>query len=81
MVFSVDRVGGILSPVCVIHGTEDKVVDVCHGKALYARCRHKLEPLWLQGAGHNDVDGHERYFERLRQLVADISMVQEVDSN
>ena len=53
---SIDKVSKVSSPVLVIHGTEDEVIDFSHGLAIYERCPRAVEPLWVEGAGHNDVE-------------------------
>ena len=55
---SIDKIHRIRSIVLIIHGTEDDVIDVSHGFALYSRIQlqHQIEPLWLDGAGHNDIE-------------------------
>lgn len=84
------------SPVLVIHGTEDEVIDFSHGIGIYERCPKAVEPLWvevkleylhlfynnslvketlminalLQGAGHNDVELHSQYFDRLKKFLS-----------
>lgn len=68
---SIDKIHRIRSIVLVIHGTEDDVIDVSHGFALYNRVhiQHQIEPLWLDGAGHNDIEAHGQYVERLVRLI------------
>lgn len=55
---SIDKIHRIRAPTLVIHGTEDEVIHVSHGFALYNRIekQHQIEPLWVDGAGHNDVE-------------------------
>jgi hypothetical protein len=55
---SIDKIHRIRSIVLIIHGTEDDVIDVSHGFALYNRIhiQHQTEPLWVDGAGHNDIE-------------------------
>lgn len=80
------------SPVLVIHGTDDEVIDFSHGIGIYERCPKAVEPLWVEvresnnvlllaqilkmlftyiskGAGHNDVELHSQYFERLKKFL------------
>ena len=38
----------VVSPVLVIHGTEDEVIDFSHGLAIYERCPRAVEPLWVE---------------------------------
>lgn len=46
--FSIEKVPKISSPVLVIHGTEDEVIDVSHGVAIYERCPRPVEPLFIE---------------------------------
>jgi pimeloyl-ACP methyl ester carboxylesterase len=68
---SIDKIHRIRSIVLIIHGTDDDVIDVSHGFALYNRInkQHQTEPLWLDGAGHNDIEAHGQYVERLVRLI------------
>lgn len=66
---SIEKVSKIVSPVLVIHGTEDEVIDFSHGLAIYERCPRRVEPLWVDGAGHNDVELYGQYLERLKQFL------------
>jgi pimeloyl-ACP methyl ester carboxylesterase len=45
---SIDKVPKVTSPVLVIHGTEDEVIDFSHGLAMYERCPRAVEPLWVE---------------------------------
>ncbi|XP_037367329.1 alpha/beta hydrolase domain-containing protein 17C [Talpa occidentalis] len=67
---SIDKISKVTSPVLVIHGTEDEVIDFSHGLAMYERCPRAVEPLWVEGAGHNDVELYAQYLERLKQFIA-----------
>ena len=67
---SIDKVPKITSPVLVIHGTEDEVIDFTHGLSIYERCPRTVEPLWVEGAGHNDVELYGQYLERLKQFIS-----------
>ncbi|XP_036213578.1 alpha/beta hydrolase domain-containing protein 17B isoform X1 [Bactrocera oleae] len=67
---SIDKVSKVKSPVLVIHGTDDEVIDFSHGIGIYERCPKAVEPLWVEGAGHNDVELHSQYFERLKRFLS-----------
>lgn len=69
MFVSINKVPRIASPVLVIHGTEDEVIDFTHGLAIYERCPRALAPLWIEGAGHNDIELYSQYLDRLKRLV------------
>jgi abhydrolase domain-containing protein 17 len=43
------------APVLVIHGTEDEVIPVSHGRRLYEAAGQPKQALWVEGAHHNDV--------------------------
>lgn len=36
------------SPVLVIHGTDDEVIDFSHGIGIYERCPKTVEPFWVE---------------------------------
>jgi alpha-beta hydrolase superfamily lysophospholipase len=42
-------------PVLIIHGTEDSVISISHGKKLFAAANEPKQAIWIQGANHNDV--------------------------
>uniref|UniRef100_UPI0037E83F5F alpha/beta hydrolase domain-containing protein 17C n=1 Tax=Semicossyphus pulcher TaxID=241346 RepID=UPI0037E83F5F len=67
---SIEKVSKVASPVLVIHGTEDEVIDFSHGLAMYERCPRAVEPLWVEGAGHNDIELYAQYLERLKQFIS-----------
>lgn len=66
---NIDKVPKIKSPVLVIHGTEDEVIDITHGQAIHALCPNPVSPLWVQGAGHNDIELFREYLERVKKFV------------
>ena len=43
-------------PTLIIHGKRDSVVPFAHGEKLYDECPNPWGCLWLEGAGHNDID-------------------------
>ena len=53
----------------VIHGTDDEVIDLSHGVAIHDKCQKPVEPLWVEGAGHNDVEIYAQYVERLKRFI------------
>ena len=66
---SIDKIKKITSPVMVIHGTDDEVIDFSHGLEIYDKLPVTVEPLWVEGAGHNDVELYGAYLERLKKLI------------
>ena len=67
---SIDKIPKVRSPVLVIHGTEDEVIDFSHGLGMYEKCTRAVEPLWVEGAGHNDVELYSQYLDRLKKFVS-----------
>lgn len=51
--------------ITVIHGTHDEIISFSHGLQIYDACQNAVEPLWVKGAGHNDIEQFKSYFERL----------------
>lgn len=66
---NIDKVPKINSPVLVIHGTEDEVIDISHGQAIHSLCRNPVSPLWVEGAGHNDIELFREYLERVKKFI------------
>jgi len=50
-----DRISGIAVPVLIVHGTEDRVIPVDHGQALYGKANSPKRIEIIEGAGHNDL--------------------------
>ena len=67
--YSIEKITRVTSPVLVIHGTDDEVIDFTHGLALFERAPRTVEPLWVEGAGHNDVELYGQYLDRLRKFI------------
>eukprot|EP00357_Protocruzia_adherens_P014371 CAMPEP_0115010052 /NCGR_PEP_ID=MMETSP0216-20121206/23047_1 /TAXON_ID=223996 /ORGANISM="Protocruzia adherens, Strain Boccale" /LENGTH=256 /DNA_ID=CAMNT_0002378115 /DNA_START=91 /DNA_END=861 /DNA_ORIENTATION=+ len=51
-----DRMERIEAPVLIIHGTKDEVIRFSDGVELFKKCKHPFEPLWVESAGHNDIE-------------------------
>lgn len=67
---NIKKIKKVTSPLLVIHGTEDELIGLSQGKALYKNCPCSVEPLWIVGAGHNDIENHTEFLERLQRFVA-----------
>ena len=50
-----ERIGGVLAPVLILHGTEDVIIPVEHGKALFERATDPKKLLIIDGANHNNL--------------------------
>lgn len=57
-------------PVLVIHGTQDEVIPFTHGERLFAAAPEPRDHLWVDGAGHNDLEhvAGRRYWDALRRF-------------
>jgi alpha-beta hydrolase superfamily lysophospholipase len=67
-------------PVLIIHGTRDTVINVAHGKQLFAAANEPKQALWVEGANHNDVElvAGDRYANSLRAFADFIQQHQPV---
>jgi len=52
---NIDKIAGVRAPVLVMHGVDDEIIPVWHGRALFERAREPKLALWVEHAGHNDV--------------------------
>jgi len=70
---SIDKIAKIQAPIMIMHGTKDDVIDVSNGHDLYEACRdhHPLPPVWVDGAGHNDIESrfHTVFLKGLRMFL------------
>lgn len=66
---NIRKVDKVTCPLLVIHGTDDDVIELSQGEALYKNCASAVEPLWVGGAGHNDVESYKQYWNRLKRFV------------
>lgn len=66
---NMNKVGDVKSPLLVIHGTEDEAIDIRHGIALYERCSNTVEPLWVNGGQHNDLEYYKEFMDRLKVFI------------
>lgn len=67
---NIDKIPLVNSPVLVIHGTEDEIVDFSHGKQLWELCKEKYEPLWLKGGNHCNLELYPEYLKHLRKFIS-----------
>jgi fermentation-respiration switch protein FrsA (DUF1100 family) len=45
------KIDKVTTPIFIMHGTNDEVINVCNGQDLYDACRpqHPLPPVWVEG--------------------------------
>jgi hypothetical protein len=53
-------------------GTNDDVVNWSHGKWLWELCRHKYEPLWIDGGNHCNLERFPVYARHLKKFLSAI---------
>lgn len=63
---SIEKISKVTSPVLVIHGTEDEVIDFSHRLAMYELCPQAVEPPGVERAGHSDIELYAQYLGRLK---------------
>lgn len=56
MFVNIDKIPKVCVPIFCVHGMMDEVVPFIHGVHLSRRARFPLEPLWIRGAGHNNLE-------------------------
>ncbi|XP_042514686.1 alpha/beta hydrolase domain-containing protein 17B isoform X1 [Macadamia integrifolia] len=69
---NIDKIPLVTSPVLIIHGTADEVVDCSHGKQLWELCKEKYEPLWLKGGNHCNLELYPEYIRHLKKFISAI---------
>ncbi|OIV89681.1 hypothetical protein TanjilG_07568 [Lupinus angustifolius] len=67
---NIDKIPLVKCPVLVIHGTDDEVVNISHGKTLWELCNEKYEPLWLNGGNHCNLELFPQYLGHLRKFIS-----------
>lgn len=53
---SLNKMPKVTCPIQIIHGTNDEIISIEHGKELAKNMINKtFEPIWLEGVGHNNI--------------------------
>jgi pimeloyl-ACP methyl ester carboxylesterase len=63
------KAGRVRCPTLIFHGTADEVIAFVHGQNLFAALPEPKRPVWIDGAGHNDIF-HVAGDTILREIVA-----------
>lgn len=63
-------------PVLIIHGTSDTVISPRHGRKLYELANAPKRFLWVEGAGHNDLEmvAGKAYFDALQNFASSLPL-------
>lgn len=62
----------VISPVLIMHGTDDDVIAIIHGKTLHALAQNAHEPLWAEGRTHQDLEMADGYLPSLKSFLGSI---------
>lgn len=67
-------------PVFIIHGVEDTAISIEHAQQLHLRVKKPFKPLYIAGAGHNNIENdnayRQEYYIRLREFLKHVKAVQ-----
>jgi len=55
---SLGRITAVDAPLLIVHGEDDRVVPVDHGRRMLAAAREPKQGVFIAGAGHNDLRAH-----------------------
>ncbi|XP_044463873.1 alpha/beta hydrolase domain-containing protein 17B isoform X3 [Mangifera indica] len=66
---NIDKIRHVNCTVLVIHGTNDDIVDLSHGKRLWELAKEKYDPLWIKGGGHCNLETYPEYIKHLRKFM------------
>ncbi|CAG0885486.1 unnamed protein product [Darwinula stevensoni] len=64
-----DLVPRITCPVPVVHGTQDEIIPNSHGRVIHDKCQQKVDALWVEGAGHNNMEAYPQFWRRFQPLL------------
>ena len=53
---NIDRVPNIECPIYIVHGRRDEIVPFYHAIELHQNSKHKYNPYYVDGAGHNNIE-------------------------
>jgi abhydrolase domain-containing protein 17 len=68
---NVDLIKNAKAPVFIIHGTEDEAVPFSHGKMLWKAAKLKIEPWFVPGGDHNNIEANHfvQYYKKVRSAL------------
>ncbi|XP_059275607.1 uncharacterized protein LOC132030128 isoform X1 [Lycium ferocissimum] len=69
---NLNKIQKVKSPVLVIHGTDDDVVNWLHGNGLWKMSRDPYEPLWIKGGGHCNLELYPDYIRHLCRFIQEM---------
>ncbi|PHU11486.1 hypothetical protein BC332_18416 [Capsicum chinense] len=78
---NIDKIPYVSCPILVIHGTEDEIVDISHGKKLWELSKMKYEPLWVNGGNHCDLQLFPQFLTHLKKFITSLERQSDYSKN
>lgn len=77
------KIGKIDSPILILHGIDDDVIPISHGKALFDQRMSDRYAVaaWLKNVGHNDILNHDVCIKELIAFVTKLSKEKDTNTN
>uniref|UniRef100_A0A0E0LRK8 Serine aminopeptidase S33 domain-containing protein n=1 Tax=Oryza punctata TaxID=4537 RepID=A0A0E0LRK8_ORYPU len=72
---NVKKIKKVKSPVLVIHGTDDDVVNWSHGNELWKLAREPYDPLWIKGGGHCNLELYPDFIRHLSKFIREMENI------
>ncbi|KAI4311548.1 hypothetical protein MLD38_036434 [Melastoma candidum] len=72
---NINKIRKVKCPVCVIHGTEDDVVNWLHGHGLWKKAKEPYDPLWIKGGGHCNLELYPDYIRHVCKFVREMESI------
>lgn len=68
---NIDLIDKIDTPLLIMHGKRDKVIPFDNGKKLYSKAKEPKTALWIDNAGHNDLEwvANKQYWDILKKFL------------
>jgi len=65
------KIKNIHVPILVMHGTADRIVPFWHGKKIYELANPPKDYLWVEGAGHNNIEyvAGDKFWQAIKKFV------------
>ena len=69
---NLERVASLDAPTWVVHGTDDRVIPVEHGREVFQAARKGWEMTVIEGGGHNNLMSFSGYDQGLSRFYEDV---------
>ncbi len=80
---NINKIKYVHCPVLIIHGTDDNIVPLWHGKKLFEAANPPKYNFWVQGAGHNDLTfkAGNNYWQTIKIFMGTIQSPQKIKTD